>query len=177
MSRASIRLILVLVPLRHWHGDHCGKTAGSRKGRPAKHPTAEERTKAFIWFNTLGFPDVKGRKLVRVATGRLHQLGNDPPQNTWLRGFLLEDNAGTFTVFTLYLTTEKFEKTPATAPVHEQVGYEVSDLATGAAAYLQKPPQSTQRGIRRRMAPMGHPLAPTYEGIRAGLGLLAERIG
>jgi hypothetical protein len=99
--------------------------------------TAEERDKVFKWFSTLGFLDVKDLRFVRVATGDWYRHDDDPPQNTYLRGFLLSEKGDRFTVLTLSLTEGTFQKTPAQTPAHEQVSFEASNLKTGAAAYLK----------------------------------------
>src|SRR5207249_4190045 len=80
--------------------------------RPKTDPSAADLIQAFTWFDTLGFPDVKGRPFVRVATGQWYRAGEDPPQNTYVRGFLLEDIGDTFSILTLSLETESFRKTP-----------------------------------------------------------------
>jgi hypothetical protein len=110
---------------------------GDKSVDPPAKSTGEERNKVFQWFNTLGFLDVKDRKFVRVATGHWHQHGDDPPRNTYERGFLLKEKGDSFTVWTLSLTEETYEKTPVGTPGHEQVSYEGSELKTGAAAYLK----------------------------------------
>src|SRR5262249_35544919 len=83
-----------------------GQGLGDKSAAPTPAPSADERTKAFTWFGTLGFSDVKDRKLVRVATGRWHSSGGDPPQNTFVAGFLLKEEGSDFTIQTLSLTTE-----------------------------------------------------------------------
>ena len=115
--------------------------------RPAVKSTAAERTKAFEWFSRLGYPDVKGRKYVRVATGHWFQAGNDPPTNTYQRGFVLAEEGDRFTVLTLSLAEPKYKRTPADTPGYKQVGYTATELKTGAAAYLRnlrKPPKEQQ---------------------------------
>jgi hypothetical protein len=97
----------------------------------------EERREAFRWFGTLGFPDVKDCPLVRVATGRWHRYGDDPPENTFVEGFLLAEHGDTFSVFTLALDTLTLQKTPDDTAAHERVGYEVLNLAEEAAASLR----------------------------------------
>ncbi len=107
-------------------------------GQPAT-ATIDERQSAFAWFSTLGFPDVKDKKLVRVATGRWYQAGDDPPRNTYLRGFLIDEHDDRFTVLTLSLSTETFQKTAADVVAHKRVSYEIIDLGTAAAACLSPP--------------------------------------
>jgi hypothetical protein len=109
----------------------CGTAA------PPRAPTAEERAKAFAWFLTLGFPDVKDRPLVRVATGDSHQSGDNPPVNHYVHGFLLSEKGDDFEVFTPGLDTWKLSKSPAGTPEHQRVGYEKVDLATLVTAYIK----------------------------------------
>jgi hypothetical protein len=128
-----------------------GQGLGDKSAAPTPAPSADERTKAFTWFGTLGFSDVKDRKLVRVATGRWHSSGGDPPQNTFVAGFLLKEEGDDFTVQTLSLTTATFRKTPAETPAHEQVKYQADVLKTAAAAYLKRlraPKDSEERDAK-----------------------------
>ena len=46
-----------------------------------------------------GFPDATSLPYVRVATGLYTQTGNQPPQNAFVEGFLLREDAESFTVF------------------------------------------------------------------------------
>lgn len=100
----------------------------------------------FEWFNTLGFPDVKGRPLVNVATGHSYQTGDQPPQNHYVKGFLLGTNRGTFTVLTLGLSIQTMSNTPPGVPEDHRVGFEVRDLKRDVAARLEKlrrPPEKS----------------------------------
>ncbi|MCI0459735.1 MAG: hypothetical protein L0Z62_22520 [Gemmataceae bacterium] len=99
--------------------------------------TAQERDKAFRWFSTLGFPDLKGRKLVRVATGQWSRVNDAPPRNSCAHGFLLAEKGDTFTVFTLGLASRTFKKTPAGTPEHERVGFDEAARARLAADRLR----------------------------------------
>src|SRR6266540_1978134 len=73
---------------------------------PKPQPASdEERVKAFTWFGNLGFPDVKDRPFVWASTGSWYQSNDDPPRNTYVRGFLLEQQGDTFSVLTTDLTT------------------------------------------------------------------------
>jgi hypothetical protein len=111
-------------------------TVGGAMDAPPQRPTAEERAQAFAWFSTLGFPDVKCRPLVRVATGECHQSGDNPPVNHYVHGFLLREKGDHFEVFTPGLDTWKLRKTPAGTPEHQRVGYEQADLAKLVTDYL-----------------------------------------
>jgi WD40 repeat protein len=99
--------------------------------------TTEERKKAFQWFNGLGFPDAKDRKLIRVVTGTVCFNNGKPATNTFVDGFLLDEKGDRFTVLTLSLAEESYEKTPnGEAPV-SRVGFEYVDWKAGATAYLK----------------------------------------
>ena len=99
--------------------------------------SAAERTKAFEWFDTLGFPDVKGKPFVRVATGWWSQVGDDPPVNHYRNGFLLKEDGEDFTVFLLDCETNHFTKTAPKMPDHQRVGFDVQDLAQFADTTIQ----------------------------------------
>lgn len=133
-------------------GDSLEGSAAGQAVKPSGKSTAGERNKAFKWFNELGYPDVKDRKFVDVATGHWVTYGNDPTNNTFARGFLLEQKGDTFKILTLSLDELTFKKTPAGTPVWKQVSYEASDLKEGAAAYfkaLRSPRKETDRQYSR----------------------------
>lgn len=103
-----------------------------------------EAKRAFVWFGKLGFPDVKGVKYVRVATGQWSQHGSAPRQNTYLNAFLLSEKGVMFTVLTQDLFIRTFEKTEPNAPKHLQIAYEELNLENEAKTYLnllQNPPE------------------------------------
>jgi hypothetical protein len=102
----------------------------------APGPTAaEERAATFAWFGKLGYPDVQGCKLVLVATGRSYQHGNDPPRNSYLLGFVLEEKGRSFTVLSLDLETHSFQGKPEVLD-HTHVGYEKLPLQKTVVDYL-----------------------------------------
>ncbi len=116
----------------------CGELRIARR-LPAAEPAAasdDERAKALQWFGTLGFPDVKDLKFVRVATGQWGRSGDEPPANTFLNGFLLEDDGKTFRVFDFLSRTTAFTKTPQGTAAHKAVAYEVKDAAECGNALL-----------------------------------------
>ena len=55
-----------------------------------------EQGDTFNWFDTLGFPDVKGCKFVRVGTGGWSQDGNKPPRKHYAHAFLLKTETNGF---------------------------------------------------------------------------------
>ena len=88
----------------------------------------------FEWFNGLGFPDVKGSTLVRVATGQWSQRGDEPRQNRYEKGFLLATNGNVFTILSLSLSKPTFTNSSLGKLEHERVGFEVLKLDTEASA-------------------------------------------
>src|ERR1039457_5548084 len=66
------------------------------------HLSQESKTN-FEWFSGLGFPDVKGCSFVRVATGDWGRMGDQPPQNGYVKAFLLTKNSTSFTTLSLDL--------------------------------------------------------------------------
>lgn len=111
----------------------------SSAAAPAADPYAglpTEQRKTLAWFDTLGFPDVKGCTFVRVGTGNWSQSGDRPPQNQYLQAFLLRTHTNTFTVLSLDLVTRTFVATGATSE-HERVFYEARDLRNAAESRLQ----------------------------------------
>lgn len=124
---------------------------GDKAGSPAAKSTADQRQTAFKWFSNLGFLDAKDRKFVRVSTGKWFQNGDNPPRNSYVHGFLIKEKSGSFTVLTLSMSEETYHKTPAKTAVHLQVGFEVRELRTGAAAHLKAlraPPKDEDRDRR-----------------------------
>ncbi len=106
---------------------------------PAKSAAAlaAERRQAFAWADTLGWPDVKQRKFVRVATG---EPGGDKvnPTISYDYGFLIEDREGSFKVFTVgWLRTREYERTPPRTPPHKRVDHEPADLDEYAGSALK----------------------------------------
>jgi hypothetical protein len=138
MMRSALSLALVLLPgLLLLAVLSCGGAPPGPGDAPPHRSSAEERVKAFTWFGTLGFPDVKGRKFVRAATGESVRQGDEPPQNTYVLSFLLDNKKDSFVVFTPALSTLTLHKTKGKVAAHEWVGYEEHDLAAAAAAQLK----------------------------------------
>lgn len=92
----------------------------------------------FAWFDTLGFPDLTKCKYVRVATGDWFRHDKDPPQNTYIRAFLLSEHNDQFTIFEMTLRTEVFKKTPLGTPEHLRVDYKVLDWKKETDALLKE---------------------------------------
>jgi hypothetical protein len=94
---------------------------------PAAEVSGEARTN-FEWFNSLGFPDVKGCPFVRIATGSWGQMGNQPPQNQYLNAFLLASNAANFTSVSLDLYRRTLSYSTNGPPEYKRVGYDQLNL-------------------------------------------------
>lgn len=93
----------------------------------------------FEWFSKLGFPDVKGREFVRVATGNYTQVVDQPAsaRNSYINGFLLSTNRDTFTIFSLGLVTRTYTNSlPGTAD-YKHVGMEPADVLQSVREELQ----------------------------------------
>lgn len=84
----------------------------------------------FEWFSKLGFPDVKGCEFVRVATGRYSQVVDEPAsaRNSYINGFLLATNGGTFTIFSLGLVTHTYTNSAPGTAEYKRVGMEPADV-------------------------------------------------
>ena len=116
---------------------HGADDAGiSLKGQPSAKLLTQSRQEAFEWFDGLGFPTLKDRRVVRVATGWSYRSGNDAPQNQYRIGFLIDTGSDRFTIFSLDLDTRTFTRTPTETPEHQRVGYKKLDLKEQAVAYL-----------------------------------------
>ncbi len=103
---------------------HGADDAGiSLKGQPSAKLLTQSRQEAFEWFDGLGFPTLKDRRVVRVATGWSYRSGNDAPQNQYRIGFLIDTGSDRFTIFSLDLDTRTFTRTPTETPEHQRVGY------------------------------------------------------
>jgi hypothetical protein len=110
-------------------------------------------TDAIAWYDTLGFPNTKGLPYVRVGTGRWRQVGNGPRENRFVEGFLLREDAESFTVFLCnvaefktqwedrapyaQLTTVRFVRR-VSAPAAEQVSYQPLDFRKVATDVLDR---------------------------------------
>ena len=91
--------------------------AGERSpAKPAAEGLTQSQRDAMKWFDGLGFPDLKGRQLVRVATGQWSRSDDNPPENTYFIAFLLKTEGDQFTVMGANLDTRTFKATPPGAP-------------------------------------------------------------
>jgi hypothetical protein len=99
---------------------------------------SDEQVLTYGWFAQLGFPDVKGKKFVRVATGRAFAEGDQPYHNSYLYGFLLQTKGDDFTVLTLSLEREKFHRTGPNVEEAWKVNCEEIKLDEGATAFLEE---------------------------------------
>ncbi len=108
---------------------------------------------AVTWYDTLGFPDAKDLPYVRVATGAWIKSENKPPENRFVEGFLVGEDAGGFTVFVCGVSHFKDHfgidepYPPLTAvhfvrrdsgPEHARVGFEKLDFAKVASEVFDR---------------------------------------
>jgi hypothetical protein len=139
MAKSLAKLLVLVTPKRRW--------AQFRLGTLLLVVTAlclslgwsvNEELRAYFWFSSLGFPDVKKAGLVRVSTGHWSRRGSDPPENEFIYGFLLADRGDEFTVLKLSLEQESFTKTADANPAHERVAYAHQDLKSEVAKLLAR---------------------------------------
>jgi hypothetical protein len=147
-------------------------------GAQAQGLTPETQTN-FQWFSGLGFPDVKGCPFVRVTTGRWSQGVEGPPQNSFLRGFLLGTNGSAFNVVTTDLHGETFTNTPPGTPEHQRVGFEILSLqeeATARLNALRNPPADDGfgRGFALQLSERAQVFVLAWDCWRQGLDALAQ---
>ena len=126
---------------------------------PARNPQApvyaglpRKCAMAFAWFDGLGFPDVRGRPLVRVATGDWSESGRGPREYVQQDAFLLETGTdGVFTVLTLDLFTASFRANSGKEGLSEPVSYQEIPLEQAAREKLAalKHPPADEDSLRR----------------------------
>lgn len=113
--------------------------------------SAGEAESDFKWFSGLGFPDVKERPFVRVATGQWIQSANNPPQARYTAAFLLAEDEPAFRVLSLDLSDTRLTKSPPDTKEHERVGFEPLELKGYVEAQLKvlrKEPDAEDRWRR-----------------------------
>ena len=102
-----------------------------------EEPPTEDCAKLFRWFEGLrSYPSPGTKPWVRVYTGGWYRMGDDPPKQDPLMGFLLKDDGTTFQVLLLDLGTGTYERTPKDTPAHERVGFERLDPKAYVAEVL-----------------------------------------
>ena len=102
----------------------------------------------YRWFAGLGYPDVKGLKFVRVATGYTFQYSLDPPMNRYWDGFLMDEKGDMFTVMSFPVQVNYFQRTARATPECRKVDYEprnLADFARSTLETLRHPPDATKR--------------------------------
>lgn len=139
-----------------------------------------DQQKTFAWFDTLGFPDVKGRPFVRVGTGCWSQSGSKERENQTIKAFLLKEETNTFTVLGLDLDTQTFLACPNTAEF-DRVFFEPANLAAEATARLTKlrqPPGDEERwrGFGRMLPERAEVFVLSWACARNGLPALSSNL-
>ncbi|MDB5384705.1 MAG: hypothetical protein JWM11_351 [Planctomycetaceae bacterium] len=115
----------------------CLQTPATCSGYFDSKITEQERSETFAWLSSLGYPDVKDAQFIRVTLGNGAWQDDEPPGDTYGRGFLLSQAGETFTVLLLDLTTRTFTKSRPGAKERERVGFEEQSLSEFAAFHLQ----------------------------------------
>jgi hypothetical protein len=129
--------------------------------------------RAVAWYDTLGYPDAKGLRYVRVATGRWSQSGNEPRENRFVEGFLVREDTASFTVFLCNVSSfaSGFEVTQpypplatvrfarrTSGPAYQQVGYDVLDFRKVASEVLGRVRQQASSSGRFLLDGYGRPV-------------------
>jgi hypothetical protein len=127
----------------------------------------------FQSFGKLGFPDVKGCPLVRVATGG-NSESSDGIDKEYVPGFLVATNGDSFTVLTFDLDVGTYTKTAAGTPDFSRVGYEILNLRDEASARLESL-LGTWRGPRSKLAWRNSYFVLAWACWRQGLDSLAQQ--
>jgi hypothetical protein len=102
------------------------------KPSAAASPLTDADRAFFAWWDAHGFPDVGKLPFVKVWTGDWEGRGNDPPVPFVEAGFLLHEDATTFTAFLTNLQTVTLKPTPGRDGPHERIGFDRADLAAYA---------------------------------------------
>ena len=119
--------------------------------------SAEERSKAFAWFDSLGYPDVVHLPLVKVYNG--YWTADDFPKRTptYEYGFLTQSDSKRFSICTLTLGTDTFTVGPATKE-KARVYFEPVDLQTYARSRIKLLTSSGLKTVEFRFTPVYHGL-------------------
>ena len=70
--------------------------------------TEDEDTEVFKWFDRRGFHDYSKLPFVKVTTQSWFQTGNEPPENSTMYAFLMNESETKFTVYTMGLKVQLF---------------------------------------------------------------------
>jgi hypothetical protein len=112
--------------------------------KPAAESLTQSQQDAFQWFDGLGFPSLKDRQLVLVATGQWFRSADNSLKNTYRLAFLLKSEGDQFTVLDLDLKMLTFMNSVPGTPEHLRRGYGKLDFKEQVEEYLKtlRAPQS-----------------------------------
>lgn len=95
---------------------------------PADEAPSEQVQEAFQWFDRLDYPKLEERQFVRIATGWWSQTVGEEPKNSYVYGFLTEDDGRQFKALLLDLSERTFERTDDDVEEHKRVGFARAEL-------------------------------------------------
>jgi len=123
---------------------------------PAKPSEGSEVQGAFEWFGTLGYPDVRDRKFVKVTTSYSMSInGKDTDNSNDTYGFVLSEDSDKIIIFTPSLATVTFQKEPPDTGLGEKVKWETADLPAFASQSFQQQVGKRGRGFANDETRMG----------------------
>ena len=109
-------------------------------------PEAEAK-QLFAWFDTLGFPDLAKCKCVRLAEV-VPFRDEMPAPIQYSFAFLVKEEGSHFTVFTLFLQTQRVQKTGPRKPGIAKASYEEWNLEKALAEYIRQTEQDRDAAKR-----------------------------
>jgi hypothetical protein len=145
-------------------------------------PVSPQAKADFEWFGTLGFPDLKDRPFVRIATGHWSQSGKEAAKNFYKKGFLLARSDHDFSVFTTDLFDLTYVNTPKDCPEHKRIGYDSWSLKDEADEMLKSlalakaGTGSPYEYPGRRLSKRGQAFVLAYACWNQGLPTYAEQL-
>lgn len=100
--------------------------------------TKNEDAEVFTWFDKLGYLDYSKLPLVKVTTESWFQIGNEPPENSTIYAFLLNESETQFTVYTMGLEVRLFTFTRQEAQSFNVGKFERVNLAEYSKSFLRE---------------------------------------
>src|SRR5688572_18096813 len=101
LSRTIFRLAAVGLPMAIGVAAACSMAPATAATIPGNVRRLEDPLPIFRWFDTLGFPDIRGARFVRITSGRWCHGPGRTPRILYSHGFLLDEDDATFRALVL----------------------------------------------------------------------------